>query len=402
MPLPLLSVELMHQHWDELEFLWGRRQDMLRSPTETPGRLAELDERLEAHVQGLLVAGDAVYPLAESALSGDEALPAFVAALTLLRSHEVDAVLQVFGQAEAGGLDGIRQALCHAPVATLTPLRSLLASSSAAVAVAAAEVLAFHQAPECKHWAAERFLQHEDPAIRRAGWRVVSLGAPCALAAYPAGLRDEDASVQREALEAAAWRGYPHLLQHCRQLSARPVAAHGDVLMLLAILGGAEQVARLLDIGQAAELGPLRFRILGAFGHPAVVELLLQGLESKEPRTAVAAGAAFTKITGADIASQQRVLLPPADGHEPDEVEKEFLDEEFLPSPELARAHWQQVAPRLRQGTRWCRGHDLSDGGARAQWNRLDLESRWEAQLRGKFAGRWPGSRAELERFPQL
>src|SRR5262249_22305035 len=125
------------------------------------------------------------------------------------------------------------------------------------------------------------------------------------------------------------------------------------------------------------------------------------GIESDDPRTALGAGAAFTKITGADIASDRRVQLPPEDGHEPDEFEKEFLDDVFLPSPELARAHWQKVQPRFGKGTRWCRGLDLSKGGAPDLWNRLDLESRWEAHLGARFEGRWPGSPADLERFPQ-
>jgi uncharacterized protein (TIGR02270 family) len=394
-PLPLLSLELLQLHWDELEYLWGRRQSVLRSPVDTPGRLADLDERIEAHVQGLLVGGDAVTPLVESGLCADEPLPALAAALTLLRSTKEAPVLEVFRQAEAGRLDGIRQALCHAPVAPAAPLRSLLASPSAAVAVAAAEVLAFHQAPECKHWTADRLLNHEDPAIRRAAWRVVSLGAPCSPDSYRAGLRDEDVSVRREALEAAAWGGHRDLIGHCQE------ATDGEALLLLAILGKAEQVSRILDVGRAAGLGALWFRILGAFGHPAVVEVLLNGIESKDSRTALGAGAAFTKITGVDIASDRRVLLPPEDGHEPDEFEKEFLDEVFLPSPELARAHWQKVEPQFRKGTRWCRGLDLSEGGSRELWNRLDLESRWEAHLRARFERRWPGSPADLERFPQ-
>lgn len=401
MPFPLLSLELLQLHWEELQILWGRRQTMLRSPLDTPERLADLDERIEAHVQGLLVGGDAVTPLAESGLSADEPLPAFAAALTLLRSSKEADVLEAFRQAEGGRLEGIRQALCHAPAVSAATLRSLLASSSAAVAVAAAEVLAFHQAPESRSWAAERFLRHEDPALRRAAWRVVSLGAPCAPEAYRAGLRDEDDSVRREALEAAAWRSYPDLLAHCRDLTARPVPAHGEALLLLAILGGAEQVTRILDVGRAAELGTLRFRILGAFGHPHVVDLLLNGMESKDPRIAISAGAAFTKITGAYIASERRVLLPPEDGHEPDDFEKEFLDEVFLPSPELARAHWQKVEPQFRKGTRWCRGLDLSTGSSREAWNHLNMESRWEAHLRGRFEGRWPGGPADLERFPQ-
>jgi hypothetical protein len=190
-------------------------------------------------------------------------------------------------------------------------------------------------------------------------------------------------------------------MRHCREHSARPAPADRDALLLLAILGEAEQVSRILEVGRLAKLGALRFQVLGAFGHPDVVEVLLNGIESNDPRTALGAATAFTKITGADIASDRRVQLPPEDGHEPDEFEKEFLDEVFLPSPELARAYWQKVEPRFRKGTRWCRGRDLSDGACREQWNQVDLDSRWEAHLRAKLEGRWTGGPADLERFPQ-
>lgn len=401
MPFPSLSLELQQVHWEELQILWERRQTMLRSPLDTLERLADVDDRIEAHLYGLLLDGEAVTPLVESGLEGDEALPAFAAALTLLRLKRDSLVLDAFRQAEGGRLEGIRQAFCSSASTPAEPLRSLLTAPAAATAVAAAEVLAFHQAPECRSWPADRLLRHESPALRCAAWRVVSLGAPCTPESYQTGLHDEEESVRRAALEAAAWRGHPGLLDHCRAYTARPLPAYGDALLLLAILGGADQLARILDIGRAVELGAMRFRILGAFGHPGVVELLLQGMESKDPRTAVAAGAAFMKITGTDIASNQRVLLPPEDGHEPDEFEREFLDEAFLPSLDLARFHWQRVEPHFCKGTRWCRGRNLSAGGSPDLWNRLDMESRWEAYLRGRFTGQWSGGPVEMERFPQ-
>ena len=152
---------------------------------------------------------------------------------------------------------------------------------------------------------------------------------------------------------------------------------------------------------RAADLGPARYRVAGAFGHPGVVDELLTGMQGPDPLTAAAAGAAFTKVTGFDVASNLRVTVPPADGHEPDEFEKEFLEEVRLPDADKARTHWQQVKGQYAKGTRWCRGLDLSRGPAKEALAQLDLESRWEACLRGKFEGTWTGSPASLEVFPQ-
>jgi hypothetical protein len=176
---------------------------------------------------------------------------------------------------------------------------------------------------------------------------------------------------------------------------------HWEEILLLAILGELSDLERILVAGKTSSLGPQRFQALGAFGHPGVVEDLLAGVESDDPLTAVTAGAAFTRITGANIESDTRVQVPPEDGSEPDEFEQEFLDEVTLPDPELAQAHWQQVQGVFSKGTRWCRGFDVSQGVTDEILAQLDLESRWEACLRGKFKDTWHGNLVDLVVFPQ-
>jgi hypothetical protein len=172
-------------------------------------------------------------------------------------------------------------------------------------------------------------------------------------------------------------------------------------LELLAILGGSEDLQRMTSIAKAAELGPARYKLLGSYGHPALVEWLLAELANPDPATAVAAGAAFSKITGQDIDSKDRVPLRPGDGKEPDEFQAEFLEEVVLPSPAAARIHWDKVKPGLARATRLCKGIDVSRGATPDALAKLDMESRWELLLRSRFHGAWSGSPADLERFPQ-
>ena len=210
---------------------------------------------------------------------------------------------------------------------------------------------------------------------------------------------------------AAAWGKHQGVLDFCRKLAAKPPhpdpplpgGGNGgeDALYLLAVLGKPIELPRILALGKAAELGPRQFQILGAFGHPEVMELLLEGIAIKDVRQAVAAAAAFTKITGCTVDSDKRATLPPADGSVPDEFEKEFLDEVKLPSLELAKAHWQKVKSQMSKGTRWSRGFAVSQGANGQVLDQLDLESRWEACLRGRFDGTWSGNAFTLEAFPQ-
>lgn len=233
--------------------------------------------------------------------------------------------------------------------------------------------------------------------------RVQAADAPGAAAEiddrHQLALGDDDPLVRREALIAAAWTRQRWLLEHCRSAARQPADANLDDLWLLGVLGKFTDLSAILEVGGTAALGPARFRVLGAYGHPDVVELLLAGIADDDAATAVAAGAAFTKMTGADIASSERATLLPADGSETDEFEQEFLEEAALPDLRLAAAHWKKVKAEFADGTRWCRGLDLSRGDIDQLLDLLDMESRWETCLRGRYEGTWNGGPAELEVF---
>jgi uncharacterized protein (TIGR02270 family) len=406
--------DILEEHYEELEFLWGQRQSALRSPAYTSRTLLDLEERIEAHLQGLLIGGEQTVALVGPGLSDDDSTLAFAAAYTLLRldsESAVQQVMDVFMGAKGGQLDGIRQALCYGPIDMIIgQLRESFATSPALIAVATAEALAFHRQFDPKVPRLGKLLRDENQNVRQAAWQVVailgstSLPEPVLLDSpelYESAMRAEELTVRREAMWAAAWSRQQWLLEHCRKVSNNPLAKPWDSILLLAVLGKPTDLERILAAGQASELGPQRFEALGAFGHPAVMETVLEGIESEDPGTAVAAAVAFTKITGADIDSGKRVQLLPKDGYEPDEFEREFLDEVILPSPELAQAHWKKVQEAFSKGTRWCRGFDLSQGATNEVLGQLDLESRWEACLRGKFEGTWHGSLIDLEVFPQ-
>jgi len=404
--------DILEEHFEELAFLWGQRQEALYSPEYTLPELLELEERIEAHVQGLLVGAENTIPFVEDGLSQDEPLEVFAASYTLLRLNIDPAARQVkdaFFQAEGPQLGGIREALCNGPIdMVMGQLRETVTSAPAPIAAAAAEALAFHGKLDPATAQLAKFSQDKSAQVRRAAWRLIMLvPAPGQLSPEvsaqlsDAATHDEDPAVRAEALQAAAWTLQPWLLEHCRTLCDQPHPDNADAILLLAILGKPFDLERILGVARAAELGPLRFRVLGTFGHPGVVETLLEAMQSKDPLTAAAAGAAFTKITGADIESDQKVQVPPEDGSEPDEFEREFLDEVTLPDPASARAHWEQVKAEFSSGTRWCHGLNLSGAPTPELLVQLDLESRRQACLRSMFVATWHGSLIDFEVFPQ-
>ncbi|MHC4399535.1 MAG: FHA domain-containing protein [Planctomycetota bacterium] len=186
-------------------------------------------------------------------------------------------------------------------------------------------------------------------------------------------LADDDPAVRSRALWAAAWSGETWLLDYCRHLCGRPSPDHWDAIVLTAILGTPDDLPRMLAVAGAEELGPRRFQSLGAYGHPAVIEPLLEAIAGDDPATAVAAGAAFTRITGREIDSD--ASGPGAPG------------EPVLSDPTRARAHWEQVRQEFSEGTRYASGHDLSRGADEETLRQLDPDWQREAHLRTLYEG---------------
>jgi len=215
------------------------------------------------------------------------------------------------------------------------------------------------------------------------------------------GVRDPDRSVRREALLAAVWTRQKWLPAYCRKLAEAPTAEkraeNWDAILLLAVLGTPTELPQIEKIAAAAVLGPQRFQAVGAFGHPALVALLLQAMAGDDPANAAAAGAAFFKITGCNVDSGRRVQIPPKQDQPVDEFEQEFLDEVMLPDASRAAAHWKEVQSKFSASTRVCRGFDLSEQVNDEVFAELDMESRWEVRLRGRYYGTWQGSLRDLE-----
>jgi uncharacterized protein (TIGR02270 family) len=402
--------DIVEEHCDELQFLWTQRRNALRSSSFTERALRMLEERIEAHVDGMLVAGERMLELVEPCVVGEEEMPAFAAAFTLLRRGSPDGlrrVLDAFQNPKGQALLGLRDGLAHGhsgplPDQVTQQLTSLFMSAGPAVGAAAGEVLAFHNAisPDPRHL--ERFVHAEDATARESGWR---LAAYCGVAIQPAsyerGLRDEEAGVRRAALAAAAWTGSATFLPYCRSLAADPNPDTIEALALFAAVAPPEEYQTVAAVASNPAAGPDRFRVVGAFAHPYFIEFLIKEMENPDPAAAAVASAAFEKMTDRSPGSQRRAKVSP-DGKPPaDEFEAEFQEVVVLPDPARARKYWEELAPRLASSPRVCRGLDVSQSLSRDQFAALDMESRWEYCLRMRLFSGWQGTPLVLERYPQ-
>jgi hypothetical protein len=181
--------------------------------------------------------------------------------------------------------------------------------------------------------------------------------------AYLWALEDPDPAVRRKVLMAAAWAGEKWLLDYCRGCCGQLDAKHADAIHMAGILGTPEDLPRMLAVARAEHLGPRRFEVLASYGHPSVVEVLLEAIGGGDEATAAAASTAFTKITGIEID------FSPAG----------------RPNLDRARGSWETAKRAMAAGTRYCRGLDLSRPPNEETLAMLDEESRLECHLRAAF-----------------
>ena len=176
MPATMIA-DILEEHFEELQFLWPQRRAALRSPRYTMRELGDLEGRIEAHVQGLLVGGMQTRPLLEPVLAEEDADVAFAAAYALLRFEQPALHALVLDALLKKPSEGLVEALCHAPLEPILPqLRSMMGAApgglSLPVIAAIAEVLGFQGKLDLKSSQMMALLQHEDATLRRAGWRI--------------------------------------------------------------------------------------------------------------------------------------------------------------------------------------------------------------------------------------
>jgi uncharacterized protein (TIGR02270 family) len=405
-PVLTFLPDLLEEHLEEIQFLWPIRDRGLRSPRMTMRDVRRFEERIDAHVDGALVPGDDAFPFVDAQLEADDEHAAFAATFVLLRRGTESAltrVRQAFSTAEGKRLAGIGRALQMGRADPLiNDLSTGFRGDDPARAAIAAEALGYRVRWKGAHDRLLAFLADEAPSVRQAGWRIVAnLALPAEPKHYAGAMRDKDAGVRAAALLAGAWTGTAGTLAALRATAGTPSKDDVAAYRVLAALGEPSDLAMIQRLVETPELGPDRFALAAAYGSPALAPLLRDALASKDPRTAVAAGEAFTRLTGADLGPGERVTLPPEDGHEPDEVEKEFLDEDVLPDPAKAAAHWKRTGAAIATMARVAHGRDVSSGIPADAFAWLDMQARYEWWMRARFRGTWPGTPMQLEVFPQ-
>lgn len=380
----LLNRPVVQEHASEAAFLWQLRDSAARGPFYRLKHLALLDRRLEAHLQGVLLAGPLGWRCSLDELQHGE--PGAVFLLTWLAfSHgepgEMRHAVQL-ALAEDRFQDACVAALAWLDTARVRePLTAMLASTAAPLQRLAVAAMAAHQLDPGHSLG--RLCAHPDGRLRARALRAIGEFKRHDLRPQASScLQDQEPLCRFWAAWSLCLLGEPHA---GNVLLDQTVEAPG--LVRLAI----ETAMRCLPvetakswIRQQATHPPSRRRAIlavGALGDPAAAEWLLEQMQ--DPDTARLAGESFEMLAGADIDWLGAKLDAPPQAPDDGPPEDEGLP---WPDPSALREWWSREQPRFRSGQRHLVGQPITDAHVvdvlRSGWQRQRRAAALEFALR--------------------
>lgn len=364
----IIIEEIVEQHVEECAWLWSVRDAATSAAHYWLRDLAEIEERVEAHLDGLRVAGDSGWELSSEAMEDDEPGSIFTAGVLAFESgdgHRIDEVVSV-GKT------------------SLTVFRGMVSALG---------------------WIDDHLFQEILPALLHANSRHYQrLGiAACGIRRVDPGdaladaMKSNDLFLRSRAIKTAGELKRLDLLPRvqenlhhpnhiCRFAAARTSVLLGDrsaMDILRAFVHSkskfrvpAMQIAlRVLDVQTALEwLRPMARHedhlhdVLvgtGITGDPAFIHSVIRQME--KPELARMAGQTFSVITGVDLVGEklERELSDEAEGgpnDEPDDDDVAPDPDEDLPWPDTARLSrwWNQNQTNYSAAVRYLAGKPIS------------------------------------------
>lgn len=357
----MVLIDVLEEHLEEADFLFQQRENALSDRVyDLPG-LFELEERLLAHLDGLVLGGKEAWTLLAPKLVGGEVGEVFAAAFVALESGEparIELLQKTFGGAEGPILDGIRHALRHTPSPEIEKIvRPYLNNEKGAIRAAAIDVISFRRLP-LEIRLLQAGLQEKDPLVVAAAANAVGqLRLADLKNEIEEALESDAAPVRLEAMRAGLLLKSEKALRRCRRAVQERVKEGGDAILLLGLLGHPEDGSLLMKALGEAALARNAIPSLGLLGRAAAMEPLIQC--AADPKLARLAGEAIRTLTGVDLEKEKLVTPPAAKAKTEDEDDELEADpDEGLPVPDREKLEgwWRKNASRFDPKGRYRKG----------------------------------------------
>ncbi len=348
--------DIVEEHAEEASFLWAQRDAASLDIGYDLNELDELDERLEAHMDALRLAGDMAWHAAETVLAGSDPGEVFVSAYIAFASNRQDRIDSVVEKAIGEPIlsIGLVSALGWLDYQYAQPfIVNLISATVPEQRYAGLAAASLHRRdPGAALLAA---LSDSEPAPRARAIRMAGeMGRVDLLPAIRRAYDADNDDVQFWALWSGALLGDENaakaLMPFC---STGPYAleALAVTMRTAALTNGAGFLMELAETGADP-----RHVLTGAavVGDPSFVPGLIEAMG--DSTLAPVAGNAIALITGVDAehAGLETQLSVQTSGDDEDE------DETVIPDPVLFQKWWQDNQPRFVDGQRYLAGYQIN------------------------------------------
>jgi uncharacterized protein (TIGR02270 family) len=369
---------IVEQHAEAAAALWLLRDRATDAPHYAVRHLARLEERIEANIDGLRVAGERGWRIALAELERfPEAGEMFAAGVLALESGDRDRLeaLQAVCAAMPEALRGLVGAIGWCNPRQIAPtVRHWHDSAEPLDHYLTLCACSLHRAEPGPRFSA--FLEDPDPQVKTRALRLAGeLGRADLLDTAIPQVADSDPEVAFWAAWSAVLLGDSRsALQHLQAIASTEGPRRCTALEVAVRAMGRDAATAWI---RAANGDPAQRRLvtiaLGHIGDPVAVPWLIARMD--DPDLARVAGESFSMTTGLDLAYEDLEDDPPASLSElpPDDPADEQVDEDLdedlsWPALDRVQAWWQNNGHRFIARQRYLMGEPIDEKNLRRVW----------------------------------
>jgi uncharacterized protein (TIGR02270 family) len=366
--LPVIP-HIIDQHAEEAAFLWMLRDRAVHAPHYNLKDLAKLDGRVEAHIDGLRIAGDYGWDVSLSNLAAKEPGEVFAASILAFEGNNVERLNALYQSVEAAPqtINGLISALGWVePQHLRGKVNGLLASAIPLWRQAGIAACTIHRVDPGKFLL--QSLSDDNVSLRTRALRAVGeLGLIDLKPVLLEQVYHQDASISFWSAWSAVLlgdrgRGLASLKNRITEGTDFCTQAMSVVFRVLNL----QEVKELLKV-LALNEKRARDAIIGAgiSGDPSYIPWLIKQMES--PKLAKIAGESFSFICGADIAYEdlegelaKDFQTGPTENPEDEDVAMDPDEDLPCPNPALIERWWKAHQQNFISNARYLLGKPVS------------------------------------------
>jgi len=356
--------------------VWLARDAAVDAPHLRLADLVRIDERLDAYVDAIKIAGCSAWAESTEAISDDGAGAFFVAGVLAFESSDTAAFEEMVSRA----YEAARRTEGEPYGPAYDPWRGLVSALAWVDQQHAARAIGWllQSLQPRMHWLGiaacgvrrnvrdaklETALVNADPLVRARAYRTAGeLGHTEVMAQVAGGFRDDDPECLFWSAWAVARMGTAELLDVLSEIAWQGGARAEQALdILLRRLEVQRANAWLRDLAGLPERRRSVIRATGVIGDPIYIPWLIERMA--ELPAARLAGEAFSIITGVDLAYRDLDIRPPADfqsgpNDDPEDENVALDKDDRLPWPDSAKVGdwWTKNKSRFSVGTAYFLG----------------------------------------------